>query len=358
MRGIASTVRTDRIRLVLLMILLALIGCQTVGESVEMPSLPSTATIAPISVALTPKAAAEPVKTVTATESPPTEDVKGTTPSTPTAKPTSTALTPTATAESAEAVAAAQPAPTESKEGVVSVAISVVYDNNAYDPRLKTAWGFSCLVEMGETTILFDTGGDGATLLGNMATLGIDRQGIDIVVLSHIHGDHTGGLGALLGTGVRPTVYMPRSFPAGFKADVRSLTTLEEVVGPVEILPGVYTTGEMGSGIVEQALAVETSEGLVIITGCAHPGVVEMVRRARQVSEAEVYLVLGGFHLGGASQQRIERIIADFRALGVRRVAPCHCTGDKAIRAFADAFGPGFIQNGVGCVMTVDAPGK
>jgi 7,8-dihydropterin-6-yl-methyl-4-(beta-D-ribofuranosyl)aminobenzene 5'-phosphate synthase len=356
MREIASTVRTDWIRLVLLMILLALIGCQTVVESVETPS-PSTATIAPISVALTPKAMAEPVKTVTATESPPTEDVKGA-PSTGTAKPVSTALMPTATAEPVEAVAAAERAPTESKEGVVSVAISVVYDNNPYDPRLKTAWGFSCLVEIGETTILFDTGGDGATLLGNMATLGIDPQSIEIVVLSHIHGDHTGGLGALLGTGVRPTVYAPRSFPARFKADVRSLTALEEVVGPAEILSGVYTTGEVGSGIVEQALAVETSEGLVIITGCAHPGVVEMVRRARQVSEAEVYLVLGGFHLGGASQQRIERIIADFRALGVRRVAPCHCTGDKAMRAFADAFGSGFIQNGVGCVMTVDAPGK
>lgn len=234
--------------------------------------------------------------------------------------------------------------------------ITVVYDNNTYDPRLQTAWGFSCLVEAGEATILFDTGGDGAILLGNMATLGSDPQSIEAVVLSHIHGDHTGGLRDLLGAGARPTIYVPRSFPARFKAEVRSLTTLVEVTGLAEILPGIYTTGEVGSGIVEQALAVETPEGLVVITGCAHPGVVEMVRRAKQIGEDEVYLVLGGFHLGGASQRKIRRIIADLRALGVRRVAPCHCTGDKAIKAFADTFGADFIQNGAGCVMTVDTP--
>ena len=236
--------------------------------------------------------------------------------------------------------------------------ITVVYDNNPYDPRLQTAWGFSCLVETGKATILFDTGGDGTTLLGNMATLGIAPQNIEVVVLSHIHGDHTGGLGALLSTGARPSVYVPRSFPARFKTDVRSLTALEEATGQAEILASVYTTGEVGSGIVEQALAVETPQGLVVITGCAHPGVVEMVRRAKQIGEAKVHLVLGGFHLGGASRRRIERIITDLRALGVQRVAPCHCTGDQAIKAFADAFGADFIQNGVGRVITLDAQEK
>lgn len=253
--------------------------------------------------------------------------------------------------ESAEIVS------TEGREERGSVTITVLYDNNSYDPRLQTAWGFSCLVETDEGTILFDTGGDGAMLLGNMATLGIDPQSIEVVVLSHIHGDHTGGLEALLGTGARPTVYVPRAFPARFKANVRSLTALKEVTGSVEILPGVHTTGEVGSDIVEQALAVETSEGLVVITGCAHPGVVEMTRRAKQVGGDEVYLVLGGFHLGSASRQKIERIITDFRALGVRRVAPCHCTGDQAIKAFADTFGADFIRNGVGCVITVNVQG-
>jgi 7,8-dihydropterin-6-yl-methyl-4-(beta-D-ribofuranosyl)aminobenzene 5'-phosphate synthase len=65
--------------------------------------------------------------------------------------------------------------------------------------------------------------------------------------------------------------------------------------------------------------------------------------------------VLGGFHLGSASQEKIEGILADFRELGVRRVAPCHCTGDQATKAFADAFGADFILNGVGCVIRVGA---
>ena len=240
--------------------------------------------------------------------------------------------------------------------------ITIVYDNRTLDPNLASAWGFSCLVD---DDLLFDTGGDSHTLLSNMAKMGIDPAGITTVVLSHAHGDHTGGLGGLLGTGVRPTVYVPRSFPARFKADVRSLTTLVEVHGPVEIRPGIHTTGEVGRGLVEQALAVETGDGLVVVTGCAHPGVVKMVRRAKESiggrtpprvggdGGGEVYLVLGGFHLGGMSKGRVERIIADFRQLGVQKVAPGHCTGDRAIGVFAEKYGEDFTRVGVGCVIPI-----
>ncbi len=233
---------------------------------------------------------------------------------------------------------------------------TTVYDNRSLRPHMVPKWGFACLVD---DDLLFDTGGDGRTLLHNMAHTGIDPAAIETVVLSHAHGDHTGGLAGLLGTGSRPTVYVPRSFPASFKADVRALTTLVEVREPVEIRPGIHTTGEVGRGLVEQALAVETEEGLVVVTGCAHPGVVEMVRRAQEVVGARLprplrpYLVLGGFHLGGASKRQVERIIADFRDLGVRKVAPCHCTGDRAIGIFAENYGEDFVQVGVGCVITV-----
>ena len=240
--------------------------------------------------------------------------------------------------------------------------ITIVYDNRTLDPSLASSWGFSCLVD---GDLLFDTGGDSHMLLSNMTKMGIDPAGITTVVLSHAHGDHTGGLGGLLGTGVRPTVYVPRSFPARFKADVRSLTTLVEVHGPVEIRPGIRTTGEVGRGLVEQSLAVETGDGLVVVTGCAHPGVVEMVRRAKESiggrtpprvggdGGGEVYLVMGGFHLGGTSQRRVKAIIADFRQLGVQRVAPCHCTGDRAIRVFAEEYGPDFVKAGVGLVLDI-----
>jgi len=232
------------------------------------------------------------------------------------------------------------------------VKLAVVYDNKSLRPHLGSAWGFACLVN---GDLLFDTGGDGSTLLSNMARMGIDPAGIKTVVLSHAHGDHTDGLAGLLGTGVRPAVYVPRSFPRRFQTDVRSLTALVEVHGPVEIRPGIHTTGEVGRGIVEQALVVETAQGLVVVTGCAHPGIVEMVRHAKESPGGEVYLVLGGFHLGGASRRRVERVIASFRRLGVRKVAPCHCTGDRAREMFAEAFGEDYILTGVGWGITIDS---
>jgi 7,8-dihydropterin-6-yl-methyl-4-(beta-D-ribofuranosyl)aminobenzene 5'-phosphate synthase len=226
----------------------------------------------------------------------------------------------------------------------------IVYDNRTLDTNLTSGWGFSCLVS---DDLLFDTGGDGRTLLSNMTKMGIDPAGIRTVVLSHAHGDHTGGLGALVGTGVRPAVCVPRSFPARFKADVRSLTTLVEVHGPMEIRPSIHTTGEVGRGLVEQALAVETGDGLAVVTGCAHPGVVKMVRRAKESVGGKIYLVMGGFHLGGTSQRQVKAVIADFRQLGVQRVAPCHCTGDRAIRVFAEEYGDDFIETGVGMVLDI-----
>ncbi len=248
----------------------------------------------------------------------------------------------------------ATPAPTPGISGTVT--ITVVYDNNAYDPRLRTAWGFSCLVELveEETTILFDTGGDGALLLSNMDILGLDPQAIDIVVLSHIHGDHTGGLASVLDASDHPTVYVPRSFPRDFKERVQARTELCQVSGPQAIAPGVYTTGEMGSGIIEQALVLKTAKGLVVITGCAHPGVADMVRKAVEIGQDDPYLVLGGFHLGGAGQKKIEGIIADFQELGVQKLAPCHCTGEKAIALFRAAYGEDCIENGVGKILEIE----
>jgi 7,8-dihydropterin-6-yl-methyl-4-(beta-D-ribofuranosyl)aminobenzene 5'-phosphate synthase len=245
-------------------------------------------------------------------------------------------------------------------EAMEIVTFTILYDNNAYDPALRTDWGFACMVETGAATVLFDTGGNGTILMGNMAALGFDPQAVDVVVLSHAHGDHTGGLAALLDAGVKPIVYVPAAFPASFKADVRARTDLVQVIDPIEILPGIYTSGEVGSSIVEQALMVETGEGLVVITGCAHPGVVQMVRRAKEAVEggagrgsATPLLVMGGFHLRDASRSQIETIIADLRDLGVQRVAPCHCTGDVARQMFADAFGGDCTLAGVGQVFVV-----
>jgi hypothetical protein len=171
-------------------------------------------------------------------------------------------------------------------------AITVVFDNNPFDPRLRTSWGFAAWLEYGDRTVLFDTGGDGSLLLRNMAVLDLDPQTVDIVVLSHIHGDHTGGLGGLLAVNPAVAVYVPQVFPARFKDQVRSSgATALEVSGPIEILPGLWSTGQMGTGLIEQALVARTEKGLVIVTGCAHPGVDRMVARAKKVAQDEIALV-------------------------------------------------------------------
>jgi len=228
--------------------------------------------------------------------------------------------------------------------------LTIVYDNNDYDSCLETKWGFSCFIEGLERTILFDTGGDSATLLRNMKKLGIEPAKIGAVVLSHIHGDHVGGLRGFLEENRGVVVYLPRSFPESFKDGVRSTgAAVDEVSDPGEILDGVYTTGELGSGIREQSLVIKTGKGLVIITGCAHPGVVRIIRSARQLAaEDRIYLVVGGFHLAGASTSRIESIIEEFRHLCVQRVAPCHCSGEDTRRLFRLEYGDDYVHSGVG----------
>jgi 7,8-dihydropterin-6-yl-methyl-4-(beta-D-ribofuranosyl)aminobenzene 5'-phosphate synthase len=247
--------------------------------------------------------------------------------------PTSARAVPTAT-------------PTEAAAGIT---ITIVYDNNEYDEQLETAWGFSCLVEGPEKTILFDTGGDSAMLLRNMRTLGIDPQDVDVVVISHVHGDHVGGLAGFLEENHAVTVYLPQSFPESIKDATREAgAELIEVDGPVEICERVHSTGELGDLLREQSLAIETAQGLVVVTGCAHPGVVNVVREAKDLLDGDVHLVLGGFHLCWMNPLQVTNIVKGVRNEGVEQVAPCHCSGDLARSTFERVYGDDFILVGVG----------
>jgi 7,8-dihydropterin-6-yl-methyl-4-(beta-D-ribofuranosyl)aminobenzene 5'-phosphate synthase len=120
------------------------------------------------------------------------------------------------------------------------------------------------------------------------------------------------------------------------------------------IAEGILTTGEVPGGLPEQALLIHSPQGLVVVTGCAHPGIVRIVERAIELTEEPVHLVMGGFHLRDSSQMEISAILAEFRRLGVRRVAPSHCSGDLAIRMFAEEYGEDFIPTGAGSVITID----
>lgn len=236
----------------------------------------------------------------------------------------------------------------ETKLGVEAI-ITIVYDNNEYDSRLTPAWGFSCVVKLREETILFDTGGDGTILLNNMAKVGINPKEIDTVVLSHIHGDHTGGLDGFLKQNNQVTVYMPLSFPQSMKQNVKSSGAIvKEVQEPRQLPHGVFTTGELDGGVREQSLLVRTSRGLVVITGCAHPGIVNIVKKAKEITGDKVYLVIGGFHLRGAFPSQLSYVVENLLQLEVEKVAPCHCSGDEARKLFEDYFGENYIDCGVG----------
>ncbi len=266
----------------------------------------------------------------------------------PLVTPQPTIVPPTSTASPTRVVPSPQPTTVEPTPEPPDVSLTILYDNNRHDDRLKTAWGFACLVRRGDLTLLFDTGGDAATLLANMRTLGCDPSEIDVIVLSHAHGDHVGGLDGVLEVNDHAIVYVPDAFTGAFKERVAQRAQVIVVGEPVAIAEGVLTTGQMGTAIPEQGLIVSTQQGPIVITGCAHPGIVNMVSRAHDLLDDDIHMVIGGFHLGSASRAQVEDIVAEFRRMDVEQVVPCHCTGDAARSVFQEAYGDDCSLVGVG----------
>ncbi|MFC2076750.1 MBL fold metallo-hydrolase [candidate division KSB1 bacterium] len=237
---------------------------------------------------------------------------------------------------------------TDNKRVGASPSLTVVYDNIPHDGRLKTDWGFGCVIRLDGGTMLFDTGEQGPILLNNMAQVGVDPKRIDTIALSHIHSDHVGGLDDFLSLNNNVDIYAPASFPDSFKLSVAQAGgRLHNLVEPASIADGIYSTGDLDG---EAALAIDTDKGLIVITGCAHPGVVRLVQRAKKISGRPVELVLGGFHLLDKSEGQVESVIKSFRRLGVRTVAPTHCTGADAIKMFQAEYGKYCRDIGAGWV--------
>jgi 7,8-dihydropterin-6-yl-methyl-4-(beta-D-ribofuranosyl)aminobenzene 5'-phosphate synthase len=232
------------------------------------------------------------------------------------------------------------------------ISIKLIYDNCAEKEGFQAGWGFSCLVDLGNRKILFDTGADSKAFFSNLQKLGIRVEEITDVVFSHNHSDHTAGLGEILGSlkeGSR--LFLPKKFPtkhvpAGIRTEIVSdFAQIDSQAYSLVLKAGFF--------LYEQALLLRTQKGLVVITGCAHPGIVHILESAQKQFNEPLYLVLGGFHLFRKNKRYVQKIIDKFKGLQVQIVAPCHCSGESAIEQFNEAFAGQFCKVGTGSVLYI-----
>ena len=234
-----------------------------------------------------------------------------------------------------------------------TVKVAVVVDNYDFNDYEST-WGISVLVEIGSNyTVLFDTGPSPRILRENLAKLGYSLSDIDCIVISHEHHDHYGGLEAFKNMGLR--VYVPLKSSENLKNYVRSLgLNVIEVNDTLNIIDNVYVIGELYGPPWEQGLAVNVSgRGLVIIVGCAHPGILSIVKKAYKDLHAKPYIVLGGFHLAGASEDRVSKIANELAELVTYKIYPIHCSGDSFRRFLEKHFPKKYGDGHVGLVIRV-----
>lgn len=209
--------------------------------------------------------------------------------------------------------------------------ITIIYDNTAYQKELKTDWGFSAKVETAGRKILFDTGANGSILFSNMETLGISPDEFDDVFISHSHWDHTGGLSDFLQKNSEVTVFIPEHFKV--REDAKEVT---EVVNPEELYDGIYSTGTLEK--IEQSLCVETEKGIVVILGCSHPRMNNILDTASGFGE--VYGIIGGLH--GTHPKSLK---------GLELICPTHCT--QHIEEIKELYPDAYIEGGAGRVIEI-----
>lgn len=275
---------------------------------------------------------------------------------------------------------------------VKSVRITVLVENMARGRHLLGEHGLSFFIEVGSRRILFDAG-QGKVIRNNAEFLGIDLESIDTIVLSHGHYDHAGGFANLpRGNTPRRVFLHPSALeekysrqPDGSVHDVglpeaaraALLEKSDELIwsrDPIEVIENVWVTGEIprrtnyedvGGAFYtdrectqpdplkdDQALAIRTPQGVVLLLGCAHSGVVNTIDYvARLLSEGQFRAVIGGMHLIGASHERTKATLQAIEKYDVHLIGPCHCTGASATASLWHHFTDRCRECSVGTVL-------
>jgi 7,8-dihydropterin-6-yl-methyl-4-(beta-D-ribofuranosyl)aminobenzene 5'-phosphate synthase len=266
----------------------------------------------------------------------------------------------------------------------VQITVLIEDSKSPTKPHLKSKHGLSFFVKAkigdDEVTVLMDTGTSPEALLHNVDAMGVNLEDVDVIALSHGHYDHTGGLLEALKRMKKrvpviahPTVFEPklslmphlRLIGAPFKvSDVEAVGGVPVFASdPVKIADGITTTGEVprttsfekvrGFWTVQNGSFVEDimpddlslvidieNKGLVVVAGCAHAGIINIIRHAQNITgKKKVFAVLGGFHLVNADAKKIQATVDELEKVDPRFVGPCHCTGKKATKKISETFG-------------------
>jgi 7,8-dihydropterin-6-yl-methyl-4-(beta-D-ribofuranosyl)aminobenzene 5'-phosphate synthase len=268
--------------------------------------------------------------------------------------------------------------------------ITVLYDAFGKTTSMKKDWGFAALIEYGGKRILFDTGNNADIFAHNVKAKGIDLTKLDFVVVSHRHGDHTGGLNHLLSVNSSVPIYTPKenfgvfgaalpgtfyrrneSLPAEMRyydgkppETVRLGTPWPQgnftwVAKTTEVAPGfhlILLKGPWGVDldVMELSLAIDTPDGIVLVVGCSHPTIVKIVEAAKAVIDKPVHLVIGGTHLLPANDEEIQRIATALHDnWKVAWIAPVHCTGEPGFAILKQTFGDRYVYAGLGSTLVL-----
>ena len=224
--------------------------------------------------------------------------------------------------------------------------IRLIAKGSTKQERKILRWGISFLIG----NVLFDTFGRKDIFRKNIKLFRIDLSRVKHVVISHEDWDHIAGLGDFLKAHPKTRVYICRKSGNALKELICSNGGLPvEIDKTRKIRHNIFSLGQMradtGRSILyEQVLVVKSRNGFSVITGCAHPEIVRIVRQAIKIFGKRIYAVCGGFHMKDNMREENLGIIAKLQALGVKKVIPLHCTGSVARQLFRKTYGRDFIR--------------